>query len=176
MIKLKSACILRDTAPKMEAITIEKLQALAGDLRPVCESHASQEHFDGHNYKFKGVELKPVRPGSTYPAHVTIHLESIYADGFKDKLAFNYAIHSTGGIGRIRPRAPLSQQQVFDAYDTWGFAVERWIGLVKTHFDPKARKARWASVYEELAAKMWHPDRLAALLERGGWEAVEGVA
>lgn len=159
----------------MNALTIEKLQALARDLRPLCEAHASKQHFDGHNYKFKGVDVKLALRPSRSLVEVTIHLESIYADGFKDKFSFVYDVHSNGVISRNEPRVPLSQQQVFDAYDTWGFAVQEWVNSVKAHFDLKARKARWSPVHEELAAKMWHPDRLAALLERGGWDAVDGI-
>ncbi len=145
------------------------------ELRPICEAHAGLEHYDGYAYKFKGVEIKPYkRPG--YPVVVTIHLESIYAGGFHDKFAFKYAVHETGGIGRVPPPyIPRFHEHIFDAYDTWGFAVERWARLVKTHYCLKARKARFAPVHEELAAKLWHPDRLARLLEQGGWDAVEGV-
>ena len=156
----------------MDVFTLDNFQAFERDLRPICDAHASKEHYDGHDYKFKGVELKP---GKRYIAVVTIHLESIYADGFQDEYKFRYPIYRNGGIGRFQPHAPLSQQQVFDAYDTWGFAVQEWVNRVKAHFCRKARKARWAPVYEQMAAKMWAPERVAALLERGGWEAIDGV-
>jgi hypothetical protein len=155
----------------MNSLSFATLAAGEHELRPICEAHASKPHYDGHDYKFKGVEVKPATRHS-YLARVTIHLESIYADGFQDEYSFDYAIYPNGGLGRFQPQVPLSQQQVFDAYDTWGFAVERWVNLVKGHYCLKLRKARFALVHEELAAKMWHPDRVSALLERGGWDAV----
>jgi hypothetical protein len=50
--------------------------------------------------------------------------------------------------------------------------------LQNSPFDPFSRaraRERTRAIHEELAATLWHPDRVAALLERGGWELVDAL-
>jgi hypothetical protein len=152
--------------------------AFERELKSVCLEHASRDHGDRHRYTFESAEIQTkLSFNPSLAAIVKLHIHSSYDDWdddepFEDDYVFSYGITTNGELRRFHPHAPLSQEQVFQAYDTWGFAVERWRNLVEAHFSRATRKARFAPVHEELAQKMWHPRRVAALLESGGWEAV----
>lgn len=155
------------------------LKAFQRDLKSVCLEHASRDHGDRHRYTFTSTEIQTnLSFNPSLAAVVKLHIHSSFYDWndeepFEDDYVFSYGITTNGGLRRFHPYAPLSQRQVFEAYDTWGFAVERWKNLVGAHFSREARKARFAALHEQFAAKMWHPERVAALLDKGGWEAVD---
>ncbi len=165
----------------MESITFEILNAFKHEMNALA-STAAKETGDGHIYDRVTIKLRrPPKVKAGLVAYLTLEMDVEYFDmdeeePFDDEYTFKYPLYSDGRVGRLSPEVPYSQQQVFDAYQTWGLVVHDWIDQIKAHFDRSARKQRYAPIHEELAAKMWSPARVGALLETGGWDLVDALA
>ena len=57
--------------------------------------------------------------------------------------------------------------------------VQDWVDVVYAAVQAETSKrrvvARTKEIKEELMAKMWAPERVAAMLEKGGWELIDGL-
>lgn len=165
----------------MEPITFEIYNAFKHEMNVLAEA-AAMETGDGHIYDRVVIKLRrPTKVKAGLVAYLTLEMDVEYFDmsaeePFDDQYTFKYALYSDGRIGRFTPEVPYSQQQIFDAYQTWGLVVYNWIDQIKAHFDRVARKERYAPIHEELAQKMWSPARVGALLEAGGWDLVESLS
>ncbi len=167
----------------MESLSYNVLKAFEPEMLAQYKAFASKYHYDAHTYKLVSVTLRPFKkPHSSkwiaiLQLELDIELDEMDAGDsvFKDHYSFKYGIGNDYGPGRYRPDVPLSQEQVFEAYETWGKALEQWLTTIHTFFGKARRKQLFAPVHEELAAKMWHPDRVSALLEKGGWDLIDAL-
>jgi hypothetical protein len=165
----------------MEPISFEVYNAFKQEMNVLADA-AAMETGDGHIYDRVTIKLRrPTKANTKAVAYLTLEMDVEYfdmgaEDPFDDQYTFKYALYSDGRIGRFSPDVPYSQQQVFDAYQTWGLVIHDWIDAIKAHFDRAERKQRYAPIHEELAAKMWSPARVGALLEAGGWDLVDALA
>jgi hypothetical protein len=151
------------------------LKAFERELNAQFAAFAADYHNDAHNYKVASVQLLPAHTKSPrWVAILELKLDIVYDfddDPFEDEYSFRYGIATDGSLGRYNPDAPPSQEQVFHAYRTWGRAITEWVNSILAFF--RAARAALQPVHEELIARHWHPDRVADMLERGGWEAIE---
>lgn len=166
----------------MEPISFEVYNAFKREMNALA-SLAAMRTEDGHIYDKVTIKLRrPTMARAGLVGYITLEMDVEYFDmgaeePFDDEYVFKYALYSDGRIGHIEPAAyPYTQRQIFDAYKTWGLVIHDWIDAIKAHFDRAERKARYAPIHEELAAKMWSPARMSALLEAGGWDLVEALA
>lgn len=113
----------------MSAITFEILKSFESEMQSQYEAHAAKRHYDLHTYTLKSVKLEPLTTGH-WIALLTVELDIRLDDGFKDHYVFKYSIGAKYQMGRHQPNVPLSQMQVFDAYDTWGEALAAWLRTV----------------------------------------------
>ncbi len=142
-------------------------------LKSHCSEFAAKT-FPEEVYTLESIRLV-LNPSPSLPAAVFIRMSMAYRNGNKptiNEYEYQYYIHSNGMVSSNRIPLSLGHYNVHMANSLMRQAVEAWAQDVKTYFSLPARKARFAPIHEELAAKMWHPDRVADLLEKGGWEAV----
>lgn len=159
----------------MNAITSLFLMALETNIKKHLEEEITKNHYDGHTYTFKGMNLTPYKRNDTeWVVILTLELDSVYMDGFEDSFKFKYAISKNAGkIGAFTPQVPLSQDQVFAAYDTWAEILQNYMKELQKSIEKQNEKK--ASIHKELIQKMWSPERLHTLLETSGWNVIEGV-
>ena len=114
----------------MASLTFEILRAAEPQLQEQLKEFATKNHYDAQTYTFKEASFRAAKTANKkWVAIVVIKLHSVYDfddDPFEDEYVFKYAIGSDGSLGRYDPDAPLSQEQVFKAYDTWGSALMAW--------------------------------------------------
>ena len=110
-------------------LSFEILKSFESEMQTQYAAHASKRHGDIHTYTLKSVTLEPLTTGN-WVALLTVELDVRLDDGFKDHYRFQYSIGSNYKMGRYEPNVPLSQTQVFDAYDTWGEALATWLRTV----------------------------------------------
>ena len=113
----------------MTAITFDILKTFESELQTQYAAHAGKKHYDLHTYTLKSVKLEPLS-ADPWVALITVELDIRLDDGFKDHYVFKYSIGAKYQMGRHEPNVPLSQMQVFDAYDTWGEALAAWLRTV----------------------------------------------
>ncbi len=119
------------------------------------------------------------RPGPDYPDFVGILtvniIEHIGWDRWRVDSFINlhFGIYPTGVVACIT--APqLSSRGAESAYR---YPVGVWVDGVLARLREAAAKARIQAraraIHEELVAAVWAPARVAALLEKGGWDLVD---
>lgn len=159
----------------MNAITSLFLMTLENNLKKHLEEQATKSHNDWHTYTFKSMNLRDYKKNNTeWIAILTLELDSIFEDGFEDSYIFKYGISKNAGtIGAYTPQVPLSQQQVFDAYDTWAEILQNYMKELQKNIEKQYEKK--ATIHKELIQKMWSPERLHTLLETSGWDMIDGM-
>lgn len=151
------------------------LKAFERELKTQFAAFAGKYHNDAHTYSNPTVVLRPARTKNPkWVAILELKVHAIYDfddDPIEDEYSFRYGIGADGSLGHYDPDALLHEEYIFHAYRTWGEAITAWLASITAFFN--AARAALQPVHEELIARHWHPDRVAAALERGGWEAIE---
>ena len=90
------------------------------------------------------------------------------------RLTLDYGITAEGEVVSLFAPIPVWR----GAERAYKRCVQEWADVTYAAAQEAASKrrvqARTKAIKEDLMAKMWHPDRVAALLEKGGWDLVDG--
>ncbi len=167
----------------MEPLSFSVYKAFQKDLlKAISNICAANDSGDGHTYEHVTLNMRPLKVPNkpNIIASITLNIEVSFDDWgaeepFEDDYSFRFVLFANGKIGSQPLHVPLTQSQVYESYRTWGNLLQVWVDGIKAHYDIVVRKVRFAPVHEELIAKMWHPDRVAALLEKGGWDLLEAM-
>ncbi len=76
-----------------------------------------------------------------------------------------------GPSGKVQPVVDRDLGNMSEAH-TFRAAVEEWVQEI-SHKERESALQQTALIKEELMATMWHPTRVAKLLEAGGFEALD---
>jgi len=150
------------------------LPAFGPKARDIISRMTNRRHW---RPELDGYRLE--RSGADYPNFVGILnvyiIEHIGVDRWRTehRIHLHFGIYPTGVVACIT--APQAHYR--GAESAYRYLVEVWVDGVLIELQEWASKlriqTRARAIHEELVAAVWAPARLAAMLEKGGWDLVE---
>jgi hypothetical protein len=167
----------------MQPITLGFYKAFLPELRERLDAHAATLRWRGvQRFEIRDVRIRPaIDPLGEWVAVLSFDVTAVLQadDGELAELedfTFSYGLHRMRAIrpmnhepGRLPPAL-----NAFELLWAWRMPVIAWMEDLLPAL--KRRVAALADQWkEEIVAKIWSPERLAARLEQGGWGLVEAL-